>query len=78
MFEHDIILEKYPSQYDSMGKSSSIGWLDSRPITLSFSWTKMNDVYVCFYYPIDWKIIEEWMERNFPLYKDHHTDASIV
>jgi hypothetical protein len=49
------------------------GWKDM-PVTCEFSFYIINGKYICFYNPssnyVDWKMIENWIDNNYPVKYD--------
>ena len=69
----------------SMGFGITIGQIQKKPVTLSFSFAIINDKKVCFYYctsrMVDHTMINDWLISRFQLTHDgytrwNHSDAT--
>jgi hypothetical protein len=51
-----------------------INGLKDMPVTCEFSFYIINGKYICFYSPgsnyVDWKMIENWIDTNYPIKYD--------
>ncbi|KKK91785.1 hypothetical protein LCGC14_2709490, partial [marine sediment metagenome] len=67
-------LKKYKITQDNMGIVKTIGYLDKRPVCVSFDWTKINACRICFYYSesevVDWKMIDDSLSKTFSVYRE--------
>jgi len=86
---------KFPSsgemlhwEQDGSGFARCVGFIGhgkSKPVMVTFSWYLIGTKYVCFYNAssrfVDWTMIEEYLDKNFPIKYDNEsriarTDAS--
>jgi hypothetical protein len=62
------------------GHMVGVAMLDGRPVNLELSFLKINGTYWCFYTSasqvVDWKAIEEWLEKHTGVHHDQWTDAN--
>lgn len=51
------------------GNVVRVGEIGDRPVNLTLTWNKIKGIPVCFYdccsQVVDWKMIEEWLDKNF-------------
>jgi len=71
---HKLYFELKTQGYDveqiSDGLMTTIGTFHGHPVTLSFSWYKVNDILVGFYSSdsavVNWDMIKTWIKTNLP------------
>ena len=84
-FEKLMIWEKYHNTIswvsDTSGFSYIVGYIKRRPINVCFEFVSINNKLVCFYYGcselVDLKMIEDWIDSNYPIYYDGDRKARI-
>jgi hypothetical protein len=65
---------------DNCASSIIVGHIDKqkkKPVVVVFSFMKIDDKYVCFYHPtsryVDWTMIDEWIDKRYPVKYDSYT-----
>nr|QBK87364.1 MAG: hypothetical protein LCMAC201_02740 [Marseillevirus LCMAC201] len=80
LYQNELLDEKYTVEVENLGIGSTIGYLAKRPVYLNFSWAKINGHRICFYNPtsqvVDWVMTTDFLSKQFPVYREHHTDAN--
>lgn len=85
-FAQRILREKHKDdiswETDLAGFSRHIGNIKKRPIYVDFSFAKIGNKNVCFYWGcselVDHKMIEEYLEKEFPVKYDNGTRRAMV